>query len=640
MGKYHDLAQEIVKNVGGKENINGLTHCVTRLRFRLKDESIANDDVLKNMDGVVTVMKSGGQYQVVIGNHVPLVYADVIDIAGISEDSTSVSEEKMGFFNRVIDVISGCFQPFLGAMAAAGMIKGLNALLVFLGTVIGGFDYTSTSGTYLMLNAIGDSVFYFMPIIVGYTSSKKFGVHPMVGMLIGSALVYPNIQASVLQTSFETVAGQGAQAPFSLFGAEAYTKVFGIPWVAGNYTSSVIPVIFIMMFAGYITKIAKKVIPEVVANFLVPFFVLLISLPVGFLVIGPIINLLTQMLSNGFSSLMDFSAILYGAILGTLWQLLVIFGLHWSVIPLAIVQIGLDQQSQILTPTFAASFAQTATVAAMYFKLNNQKLKSLSIPAIISGVFGVTEPAIYGLTLPKKKPFIFSLVGAGVGGLIIMMFDVTTYTMGGLGIFGFMNFISHDGDASGVGKAFISVIASIVISFVLTYFFWNDEEAIVEEEATTERKIEKETVGNPIKGNILPLEKASDKAFSDGVLGKGIVIEPESGVVKAPFDGTVLSLFPTKHALGIVSDKGLEILIHIGFDTVQLDGKGFEAFVNQGDSFKKGDTLLKFDIKLIQKAGFSIETPVVITNYNDYIDILEHTGEHVDFEKEILTALV
>lgn len=640
MGKYHDLAQEIVKNVGGKENINGLTHCVTRLRFRLKDESKANDDILKNMDGVVTVMKSGGQYQVVIGNHVPLVYADVIEIAGISEDSTNESQEKMSFFNRVIDVISGCFQPFLGAMAAAGMIKGLNALLIFLGSVIGGFEYTSSSGTYLMLNAIGDSVFYFMPVIVGYTSAKKFGVHPMVGMLIGSALVYPNIQASVLQSSFEAVAGQGAQAPYSLFGAEAYTTVFGIPWVAGNYTSSVIPVIFIMMFAGYVTKVAKKVIPEIVANFLVPFFVLLISLPVGFLVIGPIINLLTQMLSNGFSALMSFSAILYGAILGTVWQLLVIFGLHWSVVPLAIVQIGLENESQILTPTFAASFAQTATVAAMYFKLNNQKLKSLSIPAIISGVFGVTEPAIYGLTLPKKKPFIFSLVGAGIGGFLMMLFDVKSYTMGGLGIFGFMNFISHEGDAGGVGKAFIAVIAAIVVSFVLTYVFWKDEEESQDKEVVVERKIEKEVVGNPVKGNVLPLEKAEDKAFSDGILGKGVVIEPKEGVIKAPFDGTVLSLFPTKHALGIVSDKGLEILIHIGFDTVQLEGKGFETFVNQGDSFKKGDTLLTFDMDLIKKSGFSLQTPVVITNYKDYIDILEHTGEDIDFEKEILTALV
>lgn len=325
------------------------------------------------MDGVVTVMKSGGQYQVVIGNHVPAVYEDVLSIAGISSDS---EQESSGgnLFNRLIDILSGCFQPFLGALAAAGMVKGLNALLVFLKL------YSNTSGTYTMLNGIGDAIFFFMPVILGYTAGRKFNLNPMVGIVIGAALCYPSVQGSALQTAFETTAGAGAAAPYSLLGLPAYTTFLGIPWVGAGYTSSVVPIIFIVAFAAQIQKLFKKIIPEVVQTFLVPFFVLLIALPIGFLVIGPIISMLTDLLSTGFSSLMEFSPALYGLILGFFWQVLVIFGLHWSVVPLAIMQITQEGFSQVLVGSFAASFAQTAVVMAMFFKLNdkNQSIMSTS----------------------------------------------------------------------------------------------------------------------------------------------------------------------------------------------------------------------------------------------------------------------
>lgn len=386
MGKYHELAEKIVKNVGGQENINSLTHCITRLRFKLKDESQANDDVLKNMDGVVTVMKSGGQYQVVIGNHVPAVYEEVVSIAGLSGEREEEASSG-NLFDRLIDILSGCFQPFLGALAAAGMVKGLNALLVFLKL------YTATSGTYTMLNGIGDAIFYFMPVILGYTAAKKFRLHPMVGIVIGAALCYPTIQGSALQTAFETTAGAGAAAPYNLFGLPAYDTFMGIPWVGANYTSSVVPIIFIIAFAAQVQKVFKRIIPEVVQTFLVPFFVLLIALPIGFLVIGPIVSMLTDLLSAGFTALMSFSPALYGLILGFFWQVLVIFGLHWSVVPLAIMQVTQEGSSQVLTGSFAASFAQTAVVLAMFFKLKDKKLKALCPPAIISGIFGVTEPS-------------------------------------------------------------------------------------------------------------------------------------------------------------------------------------------------------------------------------------------------------
>ncbi|MFK4568547.1 beta-glucoside-specific PTS transporter subunit IIABC [Enterococcus sp. UD-01] len=632
MGKYRDLAEKIVDNVGGKENINSLTHCITRLRFKLKDESKANDDILKNMDGVVTVMKSGGQYQVVIGNHVPAVYDDVVVIAGISADS---EQESSGgnLFNRLIDILSGCFQPFLGALAAAGMVKGLNALLVFLKL------YSATSGTYTMLNGIGDAIFYFMPVILGYTAARKFNLNPMVGIVVGAALCYPTVQGSALQAAFEQTAGAGANAPYNLFGLAAYDTFLGIPWVGASYTSSVVPIIFIIAFAAQVQKLFKKIIPEVVQTFLVPFFVLLIALPIGFLVIGPIISMLTDLLSSGFQALMGFSPALYGIILGFFWQVLVIFGLHWSVVPLAIMQITQEGASQVLVGSFGASFAQTAVVMAMFFKLKDKKMKALCPPAIISGIFGVTEPAIYGITLPKKMPFVFSMIGGAVGGLYLMVNHVVGYTMGGLGIFGVLNYINGD-DASGMMHSFVAIAISMVIGFGLTFFFWKDD--AVEETTETENKAQKamkEAVLSPVKGRVLPLSQASDQAFAQGALGKGVLIDPTEGVVRAPFDGTVMTLFPTKHAIGLISDQGMELLIHIGMDTVQLEGKGFEAKVAQGDKVKKGQVLVTFDIEAIKEAGYSVETPVIVTNTGDYLDIIETQDKEVTSNDTLITAL-
>lgn len=627
MGKYQALAEEIVQAIGGKENIHGLTHCITRLRFKLKDENKALDEKLKKMSGVVTVMKSGGQYQVVIGNHVPDVYSEVVTVAGIGEEGGELTQEG-NLFNRLIDILSGCFQPFLGAMAAAGMVKGLNALFLFLGF------YADNSGTYTMLNGIGDAIFYFMPVILGYTAAKKFHLNPMVGIVIGAALCYPTVQGPALQSGFEA-ATPGAEAPYHLLGLPAYETFLGIPWVGASYTSSVVPVIFIIAFAGQIQKIAKKIIPVVVQTFVVPFSVLLIALPIGFLVIGPIVSLLTELLSTSFQSLMAFSPAVYGAVLGFFWQVLVIFGLHWSVIPLAIMQMAQNGSSQILTAVFGASFAQTAVVLAMYFKFKDKKMKALCMPAVISGIFGVTEPAIYGITLPNKKPFIFSMIGGSISGIYLMVSGATGYTMGGLGIFGVVNYLTGT-DASGMYHAFIGIAIASVIGFFLTFFLWRDQTP--ETTSTIEDK-RKEIVLTPIEGRVTPLDQAIDQAFAKGVIGKGSLIYPEKGEVLAPFDGTVLTLFPTKHAIGLVSETGLELLIHVGVDTVQLEGKYFQSFVAQGDKVTKGQVLLKFDEEGIEKAGYSIETPVIITNATDYESIAEKTGITVNNGDELLTAV-
>lgn len=633
MSKYESLAKEIVKNVGGKENINSLGHCITRLRFQLKDESKANDDVLKNMDGVVTVMHSAGQYQVVIGNHVPFVYADVCSVAGISDTTQEEATAPKGVFNKLIDIISGCFQPFLGILCAAGMIKGLNALFIFLGF------YGLESGTYLMLNAIGDSAFYFMPIVIGYTSAKKLGLNPMTGLIIGAALCYPAIQKTALGAL-----GDPAGTLFAGTFAESsyHVNFLGIPFIANDYTSSVVPVILIVALGAQIQKLAKKIVPEMLQTFFVPFFVLLIALPIGFLIIGPIITVLTGLIGAAFTAVNDFSPIVMGVTVGFFWQALVIFGLHWSIVPLMLMNLGMYGYDTAMVGMFGASFAQTAVVAAMYFKLKDKKLKSLCIPAVVSGICGVTEPAIYGITLPKKTPFIFSMIGGAAGGAVMGIMSVKAYTSGGMGIFGVVNYINTaNGDASGMIASFICIVVSMIVGFLLTFFFWKDKDGASEVVASKSNiKVSKEIVKSPIKGRVMNLSDVKDDAFAQGALGKGIAIDPSEGKVVAPFDATVMTLFPTKHAIGLISDNGMELLIHIGLDTVQLNGKYFDAHVKQGDKVRAGQTLVTFDMEALKKEGYTLETPIIVTNTSDYLDLLETQEKTVTFHDEVLTALL
>ena len=620
MSKYENLAKEILENVGGKENINSLTHCVTRLRFRLKDESKANDEALKNNPGVVTVMKSAGQYQVVIGNHVPLVYADVCELAGISNGTQQVEEEApQGLFNKLIDIISGCFQPILGPLCAAGIIKGLNALLVF---ILG--SSFNNSGTYMILNAIGDSIFNFLPIILGYTAAKKFNVNVIVGMIIGATLCYPTIQTDTLSAAGKAI----GTLPFI---GSYYTKFIGIPFVSGNYTSTVVPVICIVALAAQIQKIAKKFVPEMLQNFFVPFFVLIISLPIGLLVIGPVVSLLTTVLSNMFAGLYAFSPIVTAFVIGALWQCLVIFGLHWALVPMAMVNIGNLGYDTILPGMLGTTFAATGVLAAMYLKLKDENKKALAIPGVISAFCGVTEPAIYGFLLPEKTPFVFSCIGGAVGGAIMGTVAVKQYVIGGLGIFSVVNFISPKGNATGMIISLIAGAVSLVVGFVLTMIFYKTNDQQVENKEVT--KLEEETILAPIKGEVKPIEESSDAAFASGALGKGVVILPEEGKVYAPVTGTVTVLFPSLHAIGITSDAGIELLIHIGINTVQLNGEGFTAHIKQGDQIKQGQLLVEFDMNKIKEAGYSLETPVLVTNYADLKEVKNTNASSVQLQE-------
>lgn len=608
MGKYNQLAQDIVTQVGGKENVRTLTHCVTRLRFQLKDEGLANDDVLKNMDGVVTVMKSAGQYQVVIGNHVSQVYDEVLPLLGLEANKESGDAEvpKKKLFDALIDTISGVFQPVLGVMSAAGMLKGLNALFVALGW------YASTDGFSILMNAIGDSMFLFLPIMLGYTSAKKFNLQPFLGLVIGASLCYPAIQATTLSS-----AGEPLYTLFkgTIFASPVYISVFGIPLIALDYTSTVIPVILIAYLASKFEKLFNKWIPETLKFFFVPMLTMFFALSLGFLVVGPLTTFVSNIVAQAIIGVRNISPLVAGAITGGFWQVLVIFGVHWGLIPVYMNNIATIGYDNIMAPFFGTTFAQTAVVFAMMLKTKDKKLKALSVPAIISGIFGITEPAIYGITLPRKKPFIISCIASAISGAFFGLFNLREYIMGGMGIFEFPSFIKPgSSDLANLWVGVIGVLIAMVVAFVLTLIFWKDEAEVAETE---------KTVIQPIEGEVLPLEMVEDAAFSQGLMGDGLAINPRKGEVRAPFNGQVTVLFPTKHAIGLTSDSGVELLIHVGMDTVSLGGEHFESLVKVGDKVKMGQKLLVFDMEAIASQGFSLVTPVIITNSAEYASILK-----------------
>ncbi|MGV7115923.1 beta-glucoside-specific PTS transporter subunit IIABC [Paenibacillus kyungheensis] len=632
--KYEQLAKDIIQNIGGRDNVNSLTHCITRLRFKLKDESKANTDVLKNMDGVVTVIQSGGQYQVVIGNHVPDVYAEVNAVGGFQADTAqdTSSDEKVSLFNRFIDMISGVFTPILGVLCATGMIKGFTALLLALHVL------TTESGTYQILNALGDCLFYFFPIFLGYTAAKKFNANIFIGMAIGATLVYPSLSGLTAGDPLYTLfAG-------TLFESPIHITFLGIPVILMTYSSSVIPIILATYVGSKLEVFFKKIIPSVVRTFLVPFCTLLVIVPLTLLIIGPIATWAGQLLGAGTLFVYNLSPIIEGMLIGAFWQVFVIFGLHWGLVPIVINNLTVMKFDPVLAGMFGASFAQTGVVLAILLKTKNIKLKSLSVPAVISGFFGVTEPAIYGITLPRKKPFIISCIAAAVGGGIIGFAGTKAYIMGGLGIFGVPSYIGPNGIDAGFYGMLIGIGVSFVLGFAIMYAMFQDDKEtakVAEPQAPkTTIQIAQETIASPLQGTILPLSAVEDEAFSSGALGKGIAIEPSEGKVYSPVDGVLTSMLSSGHALGITSDHGVDILIHVGQDTVKLKGKHFTPKVKQGDIVTKGQLLMEFDIEAIKAAGYIVTTPVIISNTANFQDVVQTDKQAIHFKEDLITVLI
>ncbi|MFR3674470.1 MAG: beta-glucoside-specific PTS transporter subunit IIABC [[Clostridium] innocuum] len=632
MTVYETLAKEILNYVGGKDNVNSLTHCITRLRFKLKEESIAQDEALKNLEGVVTVMKSAGQYQVVIGNQVQDVYEQLAPLLHAEQPQTVQDAEKEKLLDRFVDIISGIFQPILGIMAACGMIKGLNMLFMTLGL------YAETSGGYMIINAIGDALFTFLPLFLGYTSARKFGLKPMVGLVIGGIMCYPGIQSSALSGSLKPLY---TMFEGTMFASPVYIDFFGIPVISMDYTSTVIPVIFIVYFASKCEKLFSKFVPDLVKFFFVPMLTLLVALPIGFLLIGPVATFGSKIIAETIISIRNVSPMLAGGLVGLTWQILVIFGLHWGFIPVYINNIVTNGYDNVMMPFFACTFATSAVILVIMLKTRDRKMKELCLPNFISGIFGVTEPGIYGILLPLKKPFIISCIAGGIGGAFYGFCNFRKFSMGGMGIFEFPAMMEPDGSWGNLLVAVSGVLLTMIVAVILMLLFYREKEAGQSDKTILDTKEDEESVEDtpalledivicsPLKGDVLELAQVEDAAFSAGILGKGCAIIPAEGEVYAPVDGILTTLFPTKHALGITSDDGVEVLIHIGLNTVQLNGEGFTAHVQQGARVSRGQHLLSFDLADLKDKGYCLQTPVIITNTNNYLEILSTMQKEV-----------
>lgn len=620
---YDELAFDIVTHVGGEQNVKSLKHCVTRLRFVLKDESKAETDYLKNRDGIVTVVSAGGQYQVVIGNSVADVYDAILRVAkiagsGEAEDDGENGTSEMNLFDRFVDIVSGIFQPVLGVLCAAGILKGLTAV-----TVVFGLD--QKSGLYLILNAAGDGMFQYLPLFLAITAARHFKLDSFTGLALGCAMVYPTLATSI----------------------KSSTNFLGIPVLlpAGGYYQTVVPIILAVWFAAIIQKQMKKIMPDMIKMFAVPLMTLLICVPVSLLAIGPVANGLSAAVGYAFTSVYRFSPVLYGTLLGGFWQVLVMFGLHWGLVPLALIDFAQKGCSTSLVAATAVCFAQTGALAAIIFRSKEVKVKQVGFPALISSVFGITEPAIYGLTLPMRLPFVMTCVAGAVQGAYCGLTDITGYTMGGMGVFAFPSFTNTATHSMKCVLDFgIASLIALVMGFVLTIIVkiptiyenktcTDKDLSRSEKSAETHKKVSDEIVSAPVSGRSIPLEEVKDEFFASGSMGKGGAIIPEEGLIKSPVSGKVSSVFPTRHSIMLSSDKGADILIHIGINTVNRCGKGFESLVCEGQHVDKGQSLTKFDLHELQNAGYDMTTSIIITNSDDYKGVELALGDIVTGQK-------
>lgn len=612
---YTQLAKEVVAAVGGKENIVNVTNCMTRLRFVLKDDSIPDKDKVAGIKGVKGVMNQGGQYQVIIGTHVSEVVKDVRREAQISGEG-SINKEDMklikkdSLWNRFFKTISGCIMPMLGPMIAGGIIKGILVILVTAGIL------TKTDGTYLVLYAAGDAILYFMPVIVGFTCGKVFDCNPYVTAVIGAAFLYPDLVSAV--------------------SAEGGITFLKIPVAAASYTNTFLPIVLASFVASKLEKLAKKFIPSMLQLMLVPTFVLAVTVPLSWIVIGPVMNTVSSWLSKGVFGIFGMSPLLGGTLLGAFWQLVVLLGLHAAFIPILMNNLfsqGYDPVNAVLGLTVWALAGVTLGYA---LKNKDPEKRGIGFGSLASALCGVTEPAIYSIALPNFKLFVCAWIGGGISGGILGALGGKMYTMAGDGLFRIPAMINPEGlDISFYGFiicALISFAVSAVLAFIMADSGVEEAEQVAEQMDTDmnnhvleENKMisdNKETIiYAPVNGKVICREDIPDETFASGIMGEGVGIKPEEEIIVAPFDGEITSVVDTGHAVGLTSSDGVELLIHVGVDTVKMQGDGFQVFVTEGQKVKTGEKLLKFDRDKIRKAGYSDTTAVLVTNSDDYSSV-------------------
>lgn len=594
---YQAIAKEILKDVGGKDNIVDVTHCYTRLRFVLKDTKQANKEALLQTEGVISVVESGGQYQVVLGNKVAHVYNALEPLLAQQLTTKTSTKEKNSLGNRILNTVAAIFTPVVPAIAASGMLKGILAIAVMVANNFYQVDLKPLN-TYIILSAASDALFYFMPVILGHSAAKVFKTNEYIAMVIGATLCYPTI--------------------VSLMTEESAVTLFGLHVTKANYVSTVIPIILAIFILAYVQRFLEKVIPEVLKIIMVPTLSLLLMIPATLLLFGPIGIYLGDGVNWLYYYIMNLSPILLGGFIGGIWCVLVIFGAHRGLVPIGINDVARTGRQNLLAFAGAANFSQAGAAFGVFVRTKNKDLKAVAASATVTALFGITEPAIYGANLRLKKPMIYAVASGAAGGAL----------MGWGGSYGtaFANqgLLTIPVYAEAGTKAFICYLLGCGIAFfgafLLTIFLgFNDlpldesrQEPGLKTEAGTVK--EKQRIQAPVQGQLVSLDQINDEVFASQQMGKTLAIYPTEEQIVSPGNGQVTALYPTHHAIGLKLDNGAEILLHIGINTVELKGRGFETFVKVGERVRLGQKLLSFDKQIIQAAGYDPTVLVIVTN--------------------------
>ncbi len=626
---YESVAKKILQRVGGKENVVSLVHCMTRLRFVLKDESIVDDEAVKRTKGVMGIMKKAGQYQIIIGNDVGNVFAELNKLGNFSNEAPKKAEakkEKQNLFSVLMDTISGIMAPVIPAIIGAAMIKVLLTLLPMIG-VLGTEGYT-----YQLLSVMGDGAFFFMPVLIAISASKKFGTNMYYAASIALIMLHPNF-ISLMSGAKEA----GETVRFLNF----------IPVAYASYSYSVIPIILAVWSLKYVEKLVDRITPVVTKNFLKPMLVVLFEAPIALIVLGP----LGAILGNGLSTIVyaihdKLGFIAIGLVAGV-YPFVVMAGMHHAFTPIKLGMIATTGfENFICIGELCSNMAQGAASLAVSIKSKNKDFKQIAGSSAFSALFaGITEPALYGVTVRLKRPLLGACIGGTIGGLFGGFFQMKCYGIATPAIVTIVQYV-EEGKPSSLLIAALTILVTVAATFVITMIL-GFEDVVDEEENDLDLMVEEQetvllpedlqiTIASPLNGACIPLGEVNDATFAQEILGKGIAVVPETGVVYAPFDGKVEAMFDTGHAVGLVSDDGVELLIHVGIDTVNLKGQYFHPQKKAGDVIQKGDVLIEFERQEILDAGYEITTPVIVANSEKYAKIKAVSGEHITAMKPLL----
>ena len=628
---YESVAKKILQRVGGKENVVSLVHCMTRLRFTLKDESIVDDEAVKKTKGVMGVMKKAGQYQIIIGNDVANVFAELNKLGNFSNEAPKKlpeKKEKKNILSMLMDTISGIMAPVIPAIIGAAMIKVLLTLLPMIGVL-------DTEGyTYSLLSVMGDGAFFFMPVLIAISASKKFGTNMYYAASIALIMLHPNF-ISLMDGAHE---------------AEEVVKFLGyIPVTYASYAYSVIPIILAVWSLQYVEKLVDKITPVVTKNFLKPMLVVLIEAPIALIVLGPLGAICGNVLSDVVYFVHDKLGFLAIGIVAGIYPFVVMAGMHHAFTPIKLGMIATTgYENFICIGELCSNMAQGAAALAVSIKSKNKDFKQVAGSSAFSALFaGITEPALYGVTLRLKRPMLGACIGAAVGGLFGGFFQMKCFGIATPAIVTIVQYVEEDRAVSLLIAA-LTILLTVVVTFIATMLIGfedivdedEEEELISEAEETPAAELLPEGqeihIFSPVQGECIPLEQVKDATFSQGILGKGTAVIPEKGEVVAPFDGKIDVMFETGHAAGLTGENGVELLIHVGMDTVNLEGKYFHPKKASGDKVKKGEVILEFDKDEIVKAGYDITTPIIVSNTDAFADVAAAASGQVKELDEIL----